>query len=166
MLDAKIADARNDRAGLAPDIPADLMALYDKLAASHNGVGAAELRRRRCTGCQLEVNAADLRTIAAATPDEVHPLRGVRPDPDPHGAVRADPVTDLGTPPARSAKPPPPPRRRLTIMPARTVGLPSDVPDDLETGLAALRERLSIPVEFPADVLAAAEQAAAHPRLA
>ncbi len=71
VLDAKIADARNDRAGLAPDIPADLMALYDKLAASHNGVGAAELRQRRCTGCQLEVNAADLRTIAAATPDEV-----------------------------------------------------------------------------------------------
>jgi uncharacterized protein len=71
VLDAKIADARNDRAGLAPDIPADLMALYDKLSATHNGVGAAELRQRRCTGCQLEVNAADLRTIAAATPDEV-----------------------------------------------------------------------------------------------
>ena len=68
VLDAKIADARNDRAGLAPDIPADLMALYDKLAATHNGVGAAELRQRRCTGCQLEVNAADLRTIAAAPP--------------------------------------------------------------------------------------------------
>ena len=49
-------------------------------------------------------------------------------------------------------------------MPARTVGLPSDVPDDLESGLAAIRERLSIPLEFPADVLAAAEQAAAHPR--
>lgn len=71
VLDAKIADARNDRAGLTPDIPADLTALYAKLAASHNGVGAAELRQGRCTGCQLEVNAADLRTIAAATPDEV-----------------------------------------------------------------------------------------------
>jgi uncharacterized protein len=71
VLDAKIADARNDRSGLAPDIPADLMSLYDKLAASHNGVGAAELRARRCTGCQLEVNAADLRAIAAATADEV-----------------------------------------------------------------------------------------------
>jgi uncharacterized protein len=71
VLDAKIADARNDRAGLAPDIPADLMGLYDKLAATHNGVGAAELRQRRCTGCQLEVNAADLRTIVAASPSEV-----------------------------------------------------------------------------------------------
>ncbi len=71
VLDAQTADERNDRAGIAPDIPTDLMALYDKLAASHNGVGAAELRQGRCTGCQLEVNAADLRAIAAAADDEV-----------------------------------------------------------------------------------------------
>lgn len=71
VIDAQIADARNDRAGIAPDVPANLMALYDKLAATHNGVGAAELRQRRCTGCQLEVNAADLRAIAAASADEV-----------------------------------------------------------------------------------------------
>ena len=50
-------------------------------------------------------------------------------------------------------------------MPARKVGLPTDVPDDLARGLAAIRERLSIPTEFPADVLAAAEGAAARPRL-
>ena len=43
-------------------------------------------------------------------------------------------------------------------MPARKVGLPTDVPDDLARGLAAIRERLSIPTEFPADVLAAAER--------
>lgn len=71
VLDAAVDDARRVRAGIAPDIPADLMAMYDKLAASHNGVGAAELRQRRCTGCQLEVNAADLRAIAAASADEV-----------------------------------------------------------------------------------------------
>lgn len=71
LLDARVADARHERAGLAPNIPANLMALYDKLAASHGGVGAAELRHGRCTGCQLMVNAADLRVIAAAPPDEV-----------------------------------------------------------------------------------------------
>jgi uncharacterized protein len=71
VLDAKVAEAQNDRAGLAPDIPADLMTLYAKLAATHNGVGAAELRQRRCTGCQLEINAADLEAIAAAAPQEV-----------------------------------------------------------------------------------------------
>ena len=50
-------------------------------------------------------------------------------------------------------------------MPARKVGLPTDVPDDLARGLAAIRERLSIATEFPADVLAAADLAAAQPRL-
>jgi uncharacterized protein len=70
-IEGRINEARTERAGIAPDIPADLMGLYDKIAAGHNGVGAAELRQRRCTGCQLEVNAADLRAIAAAAPDDV-----------------------------------------------------------------------------------------------
>ena len=94
VLDAKIADARNDRAGLVPDIPADLMApVRPAVARHHNGVGAAELRQGRCTGCQLEVNAADLRTIVAASRGRGAALRGVRPDPDPHRAVRARPVS-------------------------------------------------------------------------
>src|SRR4051794_26691530 len=50
-------------------------------------------------------------------------------------------------------------------MPARKVGMPEDVPDDLVEGLAALRARLEIPADFPPDVLAAAEQAASRPRL-
>lgn len=70
-LDADVADRRQERAGLATDIPADLMAYYVKLGATRGGVGAAELRRRRCTGCQLEVNAAELRVFAAAAPEEV-----------------------------------------------------------------------------------------------
>jgi predicted nucleic acid-binding Zn-ribbon protein len=70
-IDAQIAEQRAEREQLAPLIPSDLMALYDKIGASHNGVGAAELRQRRCTGCQLEVNAADLGRFAAAAEDEV-----------------------------------------------------------------------------------------------
>lgn len=62
---------RQDRDALAPQVPADLLALYTKIAAGHGGVGAAELVQRRCTGCRLEVNAADLRTFAAAAQDEV-----------------------------------------------------------------------------------------------
>jgi exoribonuclease R len=50
-------------------------------------------------------------------------------------------------------------------MPARKVGLPSDVPEDLEQGLAALRDRLAISMDFPADVTDAAERAAAEPRM-
>ena len=70
-LDDEVAGLRAQRAKLAPSIPADLIALYDKIGASHGGVGAAELRQRRCTGCQLEINAADLRVFSAAAEDEV-----------------------------------------------------------------------------------------------
>jgi len=70
-IDAQIDENRAERLQLAPLIPPNLMALYDKIGAGHNGVGAAELRQRRCTGCQLEVNAADLRRFAAAPEDEV-----------------------------------------------------------------------------------------------
>jgi uncharacterized protein len=70
-LDREIAQRRAERAEIAPEIDRALLSLYDKVAASHGGVGAAELRTRRCTGCQLEVNAADLGTFAAAADDEV-----------------------------------------------------------------------------------------------
>ena len=62
--------ARNGPRSRRPSRP-QLLTLYDRVAASHGGVGAAELRARRCTGCQLEVNAADLRGFAAAADDEV-----------------------------------------------------------------------------------------------
>jgi len=70
-LEAEMGGLHQQRAEIAPLIPADLLALYDKIRASHAGVGAAELRARRCTGCQLEVNAADLRAFSAAAEDEV-----------------------------------------------------------------------------------------------
>jgi predicted nucleic acid-binding Zn-ribbon protein len=70
-LAEQAAGHRAERERLLPDVPADLLALYSKIGASHNGVGAAELRQRRCTGCQLEVNAAELRAYAAAPPEEV-----------------------------------------------------------------------------------------------
>jgi predicted nucleic acid-binding Zn-ribbon protein len=70
-LDAEIAQRRAERGQIAPEIDRPLLGLYDKIAGSYGGVGAAELRARRCTGCQLEVNAADLGTFAAAADDEV-----------------------------------------------------------------------------------------------
>ena len=70
-LDAEMTGRRAERAEIAPLIPADLLALYDRIGANHGGVGAAELRQRRCTGCQLEINAADLRAFSAAAEDEV-----------------------------------------------------------------------------------------------
>ncbi len=70
-LDGEMGGLRAERAGLAPLIPPDLLTLYDRIGASHGGVGAAELRQRRCTGCQLQINAADLRAFSAAPEDEV-----------------------------------------------------------------------------------------------
>ena len=70
-LDGEMGGLRAERGGLAPLIPPDLLTLYDRIGASHGGVGAAELRQRRCTGCQLQINAADLRAFSAAPEDEV-----------------------------------------------------------------------------------------------
>jgi uncharacterized protein len=71
VIDAEIAARRQEREALRPDLPADLFALYTKLATSHGGVGAAELVQRRCNGCRLEVNAAELRDYVTAAEDEV-----------------------------------------------------------------------------------------------
>jgi predicted nucleic acid-binding Zn-ribbon protein len=70
-LNGEMTKLREQRAELGPLIPGDLLALYDRIGANHGGVGAAELRARRCTGCQLEVNVADLRAFSTAAEDEV-----------------------------------------------------------------------------------------------
>jgi hypothetical protein len=71
VLGASLSDQQADRASVAADLPTELLGLYAKIATSHGGVGAAELRRRRCTGCQLEISAADLSSFAGAPADEV-----------------------------------------------------------------------------------------------
>jgi uncharacterized protein len=70
-IDAEVRTAETERAQTAEAIPDDLLALYEKLRDSHGGVGAAALVQRRCQGCRLELNAAELRDIAAADDDEV-----------------------------------------------------------------------------------------------
>ena len=50
-------------------------------------------------------------------------------------------------------------------MPARKLGLPPVVPEELAKGLAAIRASADVPSHFPFDVQVAAEKAAAEPRL-
>src|SRR5918993_3980631 len=50
-------------------------------------------------------------------------------------------------------------------MPARKLGLPAVVPEDLAQGLATIRAAAEVPDGFPQEVQAAAEKAAAEPRL-
>lgn len=61
----------DQRKVVADGVPADLLALYEKVRAQKGGVGAAALRARRCGGCSLELTAADLGAIAKAPLDEV-----------------------------------------------------------------------------------------------
>ena len=56
------------RAGAVDGMPGDLLKLYERVRAQHDGVGAARCVQRRCEACRLELNAADLRELAAAWP--------------------------------------------------------------------------------------------------
>lgn len=70
-IDEEATQARAERDLTARDLPAALLAAYDKLRSKLGGVGAAALFQKRCGGCRLEVNAAEFARIVAADPDEV-----------------------------------------------------------------------------------------------
>lgn len=70
-LDAQLVDVEAQRGPSVEGLPADLLALYDKLRAAKGGIGAAELRQRRCNGCQLGLDNAELSRIKALPVDEV-----------------------------------------------------------------------------------------------
>lgn len=59
------------RRPLAADLPADLIALYDKVRESSGGIGAAGLRSGRCGGCRLELSGGERSRAKSAPPDEV-----------------------------------------------------------------------------------------------
>ena len=60
-----------DRAELVAGLPAELVALYEKCRADHDGVGAAALHRGRCQGCHMELTPIDLGRIRSAAADAV-----------------------------------------------------------------------------------------------
>jgi predicted nucleic acid-binding Zn-ribbon protein len=70
-LDAELATVAGDRGPTAERLPADLVALYDRLREQKGGVGAAELRGRACGGCRLTLDNAELGRIRQLPPDEV-----------------------------------------------------------------------------------------------
>ncbi|MBU3716473.1 MAG: hypothetical protein FGM63_05510 [Candidatus Nanopelagicaceae bacterium] len=59
------------RAELAPKIDGELLALYEKVRASGDGIGAAKLVGNQCTGCHLTMNAAELTKLKSLADDEV-----------------------------------------------------------------------------------------------
>jgi hypothetical protein len=72
---ADIADgtARHEaaRTEAAAGIPADLLALYERIRTQTGGTGAAVLKARQCQGCRIELNGRELAAVRNADPHEV-----------------------------------------------------------------------------------------------
>ena len=62
---------RAERAEIFAGLPGDLIGLYEKLRADHDGVGVAPLFRGRCEGCRIQLTPTDIARIRTAPPDEV-----------------------------------------------------------------------------------------------
>ena len=70
-VDAEADRVGAERARVLPDIPEDLLTLYDRIRSGAGGIGAAALHRGRCQGCQLTLTPADLGRIRGEAADEV-----------------------------------------------------------------------------------------------
>ena len=70
-IDGEVAGLQTQRETQAGQLEADLVALYEKIRAQQAGIGAAELRQRRCTGCRLELNNVEIGRLRGAEEDEV-----------------------------------------------------------------------------------------------
>jgi hypothetical protein len=76
--DAALAEITAQEAGhvearkpLVGQLPADLVALYERIRDDSGGVGAALLRSGRCGGCRLDLSTTERARSAAAPADEV-----------------------------------------------------------------------------------------------
>lgn len=67
----ELAKLSGDRKDLSLTIDRELIKLYEKIRSDRGGVGAAEIIRRRCTGCQLDLTAADVARYGSTAADEV-----------------------------------------------------------------------------------------------
>ncbi len=83
--DTALADIAKDeefrcagRGPLVADLPADLVALYDRIRESSGGIGAALLRAGRCGGCRLELSGSEKARGPRGRPRRGGALRGVR----------------------------------------------------------------------------------------
>ena len=70
-LQAELEQVAQERSDAVAGLPADLLGLYERLREQKGGVGAAHLRGRRCEGCSLQIDSAELASIAGQRSDEV-----------------------------------------------------------------------------------------------
>ena len=69
-IDAGEAGRRRDREAVLAELPADLVALYEK-RSEQTGTGAALLVSRRCQACRLELDRTAIAELRAAAADAV-----------------------------------------------------------------------------------------------
>lgn len=70
-IDRESVELAEQRKAAAAEIPADLLALYERIREQKGGVGAAVLHQRRCEGCRLELNSTEMAEMRTAAEDEV-----------------------------------------------------------------------------------------------
>lgn len=70
-IDQALATENGRRGGLVAELPADLVAQYERIRGTSGGVGAAALRQRRCEGCRLELAGSELGAARTAPPERV-----------------------------------------------------------------------------------------------
>lgn len=68
-VDKDIEFTRTQREVLAKQLPAELLAFYDKLRGQYNGVAVAAIVHRRCQACQIELDIAEVNAAKSAAPD-------------------------------------------------------------------------------------------------
>lgn len=64
-LSADLDVHHEQREKIAPDIPGDLLTLYDKLREQKNGIGAAALVGGTCEGCHTQLPAKEVERLRA-----------------------------------------------------------------------------------------------------
>jgi hypothetical protein len=70
-IDAEIAALGDQRAALAPEVPADLLATYEKIRSRLGGVGVARLVGSQCQGCYLTLPSGEVDRLRHLPPDAV-----------------------------------------------------------------------------------------------
>ena len=70
-IDDDVVQREAERSGVVADVPADLLALYEKIAGTNGGVGAAEVAQRRCEGCRIELAGSELSKVRGAAEDDI-----------------------------------------------------------------------------------------------
>lgn len=71
QIDADVDRAAGQRAELAATLPADLLALYEKIRAKSGGTGAAAIQHGRCGGCRLDLMNNEKAHVRSAAVDDV-----------------------------------------------------------------------------------------------